>query len=381
MATPKPPLEDLNDLPPRWLIALGSAVHGLIQRFDAMPRFREMVKGWVAQHEAEKARRAEWEERRRRHFMHAVIRSPRLRNRAKKPPEPDWVFETYSVPNLRAKDSDGSPRPVHVTGWVPPDLSYTSKPPVTPLLPLKADRALSLVEKYTLLAAIHDYACAGEEKINPWHNESPSAISKTLSLRWCLSLDFYRRGRRKLLPAVATKQEPVLRGFLADVEKDLTEWVGKAAATPVAPVPPDAQQSTGAGATKEEAAAGGDLPKATPQTHPNLIYQADGAEFYNIPKSVLCKAAKKKPGEPGYLWSGRGRIGKGKKERVWHRRKDLETIARSRKALGRASRSSDECDKKPHAPVAPRVSGKENFEENAKAFLTKIGQEDTESED
>ena len=221
MGMPKTPLEDLNDLPPRWLIALGSAVHGLIQRFDAMPRFREMVKGWVAQHEEEEKTLADWQERRRRHFMHAVIRSPRLRNRAKGPPEPDWVFETYSVPNLRATEPDGSTRPVHINGWVSPDLCYRSEPPVTPLLPLKADRALSLVEKYTLLAAIHDYACAGEEKIDPWHNEWPSAISKTQSLRWCLSLHFYQRGSRKLLPAVAAKQEPVLSDFLADVEKDL----------------------------------------------------------------------------------------------------------------------------------------------------------------
>jgi hypothetical protein len=229
MATPKTPLEDLNDLPPGWLIALGSAVHELIQRFDAMPRFREMVKGWVAQHEEEEKTLADWQERRRRHFIHAVIRSPRLRNRAEGPPKRYWVFESYSVPNLRATEPDGSTRPVHINGWVSPDLCYRSEPPVRPLLPLKADRALSLVEKYALLAAIHDYACAGQEKINPWHNESPSAISKTPSLPWCLSLDFYRRGRRKLLPAVATKQEPVLRGFLADVEKDLMESGGKAA--------------------------------------------------------------------------------------------------------------------------------------------------------
>lgn len=244
MGTPKPPPEDLNDLPPKWLIALGSAVQELIQHFHAMPRFHEMVKEWVAQHEAEEARRAEWEERRRRHFMPGVMRCPRLRNRANGPPERDWVFETYSVPRLRAKDSDGFVRPEHITGWVPPELSYTFQPPVRAMLPLKDDWPLSLVEKYTLLAAIHDYACAGEEKIDPWHKltcrpppgQAPvsdrpppfakwrSAMSKSLCLRGCLSL-------RKGLPAVAEKQESVLRGFLAAVEKDLLEWARKKGAT------------------------------------------------------------------------------------------------------------------------------------------------------
>ncbi len=67
----------------------------------------------------------------------------------------------------------------------------------------------------------------------------------------------------------------------------------------------------------------GDNEQATPETDPKLIYQADAAEFYNIPKSTLSKAAKKKMGEAGYLWSGR----KGK--RVFYRKKDIEKLARS----------------------------------------------------
>jgi hypothetical protein len=67
--------------------------------------------------------------------------------------------------------------------------------------------------------------------------------------------------------------------------------------------------------------------KATPKNDPKLIYQADAATFYNIPKSVLSKAAERKPGEPGYLWSDReGR-------RIWYRRSDLEKISRSREKL------------------------------------------------
>jgi hypothetical protein len=67
--------------------------------------------------------------------------------------------------------------------------------------------------------------------------------------------------------------------------------------------------------------------KRTPETDQKLIYQADAAEFYNIPKSTLSKAAKKKPSEPGYLWSD----AKGK--RRWYRKSDLDKISRSRRRL------------------------------------------------
>jgi hypothetical protein len=67
--------------------------------------------------------------------------------------------------------------------------------------------------------------------------------------------------------------------------------------------------------------------KPTPKTDTTLIYQADGAEFYNIPKSTLSKAAGKKPGEPGYLWSDTDG------ERRWYRKSDLQKISRSREKL------------------------------------------------
>ena len=70
-------------------------------------------------------------------------------------------------------------------------------------------------------------------------------------------------------------------------------------------------------------------PNATPKTDPTLIYQAAAADFYNIPKSTLSKASNKKPGEIGYLWSGRD----GK--RVFYRKSDCEKLARSRNTLRR----------------------------------------------
>ncbi len=76
--------------------------------------------------------------------------------------------------------------------------------------------------------------------------------------------------------------------------------------------------------------AGGNL-QSTPETDSKLIYQADGAEFYNIPKSTLSKAANKKMGEAGYLWSGR------KKRRVFYRKKDLERLTRSRTKLSQSN--------------------------------------------
>ena len=114
-------------------------------------------------------------------------------------------------------------------------------------------------------------------------------------------------------------------------------------------------------------------PDRTPENDPGLIYQADAATFYNIPKSVLSKAAKKKPGEPGYLWSGRGRKGKEKRTRVWHRKKDLEKIARSRKAFSRTSNPLKKLDTK----VSRRVSDKKNLD----ALLAEYDAPDTDSED
>jgi hypothetical protein len=66
---------------------------------------------------------------------------------------------------------------------------------------------------------------------------------------------------------------------------------------------------------------------ATPKTDASLIYQADASTFYNIPKSVLSKAAQKQPGESGYLWSGHD----GK--RVFYKKSDIEKINRSRTKL------------------------------------------------
>jgi hypothetical protein len=68
---------------------------------------------------------------------------------------------------------------------------------------------------------------------------------------------------------------------------------------------------------------------ATPETDSNLIYQADAAELYNVPKATLSKAANKKTGDIGYLWSGRN----GK--RVFYRKSDIEKLSRSRAKLSK----------------------------------------------
>ena len=84
------------------------------------------------------------------------------------------------------------------------------------------------------------------------------------------------------------------------------------------------------GATKTPSRSKQDEPEeqATPETDKSLIWQADAAEFYNIPKSTLSKAAHRSPAEPGYLWSGaRGR-------RRFYRKADVGRLSRSRARLG-----------------------------------------------
>jgi len=72
---------------------------------------------------------------------------------------------------------------------------------------------------------------------------------------------------------------------------------------------------------------GNTLAQATPETDTTLIYLSQAAEFYNIPKSTISKAAAKSPGEQGYLWSGR------KGRRVFLRKNDCQKLAQSRTKL------------------------------------------------
>jgi len=71
----------------------------------------------------------------------------------------------------------------------------------------------------------------------------------------------------------------------------------------------------------------GGTTQPTPKTDTTLIYLSEAAEFYNIPKSTLSKAAAKSPGEQGYLWSGR------KGRRVFLRKNDCQKLAQSRTKL------------------------------------------------
>jgi hypothetical protein len=59
------------------------------------------------------------------------------------------------------------------------------------------------------------------------------------------------------------------------------------------------------------------------------------SEFYNVPKSVLSKAAAKNPGERGYLPSTR------KGRRVFFDREDIQNFSRSRKQMKRRSKVAD----------------------------------------
>jgi len=58
----------------------------------------------------------------------------------------------------------------------------------------------------------------------------------------------------------------------------------------------------------------------------------EASEFYDIPKSVLSKAAAKNPGARGYLPSVR------KGRRVLFDRKDIQNFSRSRKQIQRRSK-------------------------------------------
>lgn len=58
-----------------------------------------------------------------------------------------------------------------------------------------------------------------------------------------------------------------------------------------------------------------------PDKNPNLIWEEDAAVLFDIPKSVLLEASRKKTGEPGYIWSCSTKRG------MVYRKKDVERLA------------------------------------------------------
>lgn len=104
--------------------------------------------------------------------------------------------------------------------WVPPELLGASEPDIKHILPLSRKQQLSLIEKYTLLAAIYDFGRKGTDQIPPWvwpDLNTDVSSDELADAKKCLSFE-------SLCDAASSLHQDDkgwLRVFLDDVENDL----------------------------------------------------------------------------------------------------------------------------------------------------------------
>ena len=208
---------------PEWITNLAADTYKIIQQYKALPHFQEMVNTWAESHEAEINNLRKWREHRALHFEETIATDVRLQNEQTGPPGDGWQFQNH-VQHTEKQTESGLQRSHNIIqGWVPPELA--TRPELTQILPLNRDHALSLVEKYTVLAAIYDYGRKGTDKLPPWEwpdlskQQTPQAMSDA---KKCISFEALSRSLADLVPA----DEDWLRIMLDDVEADVAEWAG-----------------------------------------------------------------------------------------------------------------------------------------------------------
>lgn len=216
---------------PAWAREIAASVGALVRRHNARCRFREKLHLWKQQHDAQDRAKEEWEARRQAHFDSLARLNPDDPRRAELagPPGKGWLYQGHTVG--ASGQSPGEP----LFGWVPPDLVSDASPQVRKILRLlspssyHASEALSLAEKYTLLAAIHDRIMVGCNPISPWR--WPAALNDQTMPRAKEAAPFDMGLVEQLFPDPDDPvdsdhypllyAEPQVRSFLADVEADL----------------------------------------------------------------------------------------------------------------------------------------------------------------
>lgn len=142
---------------PDWLKPIAERVRKLVDRPDGMARFRERVLKWAADRSAELSVREDWEKERQAYGRQLAS----LMEWADQP-LPGWEIETIPLHNV-------GPAAQLATGWVPPHFLWRNGPfEYDEPLPLP-ERSLSTPEAFTIMAAIHDAAFKGVEKVHPWN--------------------------------------------------------------------------------------------------------------------------------------------------------------------------------------------------------------------
>jgi hypothetical protein len=208
---------------PAWIANLALDVYKVIQKYNAMPRFQQMINEWAEEHEAEIEKHKEWESERHHHFEERVSQDPRLQNEEAGPSAKGWKFEMY-VLHTYEKTAPGTERPATmVSGWVPPELSVSAEPKITHILPLSRDHELNLPEKYAVMAAVYDYGRKGAEGAPSWQwpdLSKPLTLQELSNAKKCLFFECLCDSASK----IAQDDECWLKALLTTVEEDIAKW-------------------------------------------------------------------------------------------------------------------------------------------------------------
>ena len=170
-----------------WIETEAWAVRKLIDDYKATGRFREMLLQWGNDTNKRDEEHRVWLERRKDHFERVVQQEQRLRtspsaappNEILHEPERNWVWDQYP-----------EDRTCQLEAWVPLDLALANEPDTSLPLPLRADRVLTLAERYAVLTAIHDRRTRGIGKIDTW-SDVTDATHQADRLRWIASQRYF----------------------------------------------------------------------------------------------------------------------------------------------------------------------------------------------
>ena len=219
--------------PAQWIEELAAEVDRLIQRYEAMPRFQEMIDLRATAYLAKFREQRRFDGRRRKHFE-KTRGDRRLSDYEAGPPKKGWVWDVCRV---RIAVSKQPPRSEYerIEAWVPLRFSNRVRPELESLLPLRREQELDLADKYTCLAAVHDLAVAGGEKILSYVGSElgegrlrPKVIHENMLKRANFESEIKAAGRLPSLEKERLFDIPNhrvrLKRYCARVKTDIIKW-------------------------------------------------------------------------------------------------------------------------------------------------------------
>jgi len=203
--------------------AIGWRVHELLKIKGAKERFQSEIQNWKRARDRQVEAEESWQQERDEYFGSPAATDSRMQEESAGAPFDGWRFEGFVV---RKYDENGCRESTSmIFAWCPPHLSVRAEPGVhSPLSfcncseyahPSKnPDRAVSLIEKYVVLAAFHDSCCPGVQKINPFPSEIELGDRSTYD---GIAFEAVCGGVKNLHEA----DMPSVLSFLDDVKADL----------------------------------------------------------------------------------------------------------------------------------------------------------------